>query len=101
MKQRCYNPNSDKFPIYGGRGITISEQWMKSPKSFIEWSFENGYKEGLQIDRENNNGNYEPNNCRFVTPKINSNNKRRSNVPISFNINLGYGGSIESFNDVR
>ncbi len=70
---RCTNKNNSEYENYGGRGITVCERWKK---------FENFYEdmgekpEGLQIDRINNNGNYEPGNCRWSTPKENSNNKR-------------------------
>lgn len=78
IKQRCENPNRQKYPIYGGRGIIVCDEWQ-DPNAFIEWALNNGYKEGLQIDRINNDGNYEPQNCRWVTSKENCRN-RRSNV---------------------
>lgn len=61
---------------YGGRGISICSEWENDFKSFYDWSMENGYSEGLQIDRINNDGNYEPSNCRWVTPRKNCMNKR-------------------------
>jgi hypothetical protein len=76
MKQRCLNFNDKGYVNYGGRGITVFEDWM-SPIPFIEWAINNGYKEGLEIDRINNNGNYEPNNCRFVSTPINGANQRK------------------------
>lgn len=75
MKQRCFNQKTKNFYNYGGRGISVSKEW-EDYKIFEEWSFLNGYKEGLQIDRINNDGNYEPSNCRWVTCKVNSRNKR-------------------------
>lgn len=72
MKQRCSNPNRKDFKRYGGRGVKVCNLWQKDPKSFIEWCLANGYKKGLQLDRIDNDGNYEPCNCRFVTNATNS-----------------------------
>lgn len=77
MRGRCENPNRAKYKDYGGRGIQVCEEWHDAAK-FCEWALENGYKEGLQIDRIDNNGNYEPLNCRWVTPKENSRNRRNT-----------------------
>lgn len=77
MKSRCENPNRHKYGSYGGRGIIVCSEWHDAGK-FAEWAFTNGYKEGLQIDRIDNDGNYEPANCRWVTPKINSRNRRNT-----------------------
>lgn len=77
MKSRCENPNRPKYKDYGGRGIKVCEEWH-DVGVFAEWAFANGYKPGLQIDRENNNGDYCPSNCRFVTPKENSRNRRNT-----------------------
>ena len=76
MKQRCYNKNSRPYKNYGGRGIKICKEWQDNPGKFIKWSLDNGWKEGLEIDRENNNKNYSPKNCRFVTHSKNQSNKR-------------------------
>ena len=78
MKRRCYNPNNKRYKDYGGRGISICDEWKNDFMSFYNWSIENNYKEGLSIDRINVNGNYEPSNCRWATKKQQSNNKRNS-----------------------
>lgn len=66
-KQRCTNKHFSSYYSYGGRGISIYEEWKNNFISFYNWSIENGYKHGLEIDRINNNGNYEPNNCQWIT----------------------------------
>lgn len=77
MKKRCNNPKYEHYNIYGGRGIIVCQEWYSS-KTFYEWALKSGYKIGLQIDRIDTNGNYEPSNCRWVTPKENSQNKRNN-----------------------
>lgn len=79
MKQRCYNPNRKKYKDYGQRGIEICDEWQDAAV-FAEWALSNGYRAGLQIDRIDNDGNYEPSNCRFVTPKENSRNRRNTKL---------------------
>jgi hypothetical protein len=77
MKQRCFNANNEYYYRYGGRGITISDEWLGKCgfNNFMEWSYANGYNENLTIDRKDNDGNYEPSNCRWVSMKIQANNK--------------------------
>lgn len=77
MKQRCDNKNHPKFHVYGGRWITYVPEWSDA-KNFCNWALNNGYKEGLEIDRINVNGNYEPNNCRWVDRKTNAQNQRKA-----------------------
>lgn len=84
MKQRCNNPNHKRYKDYGGRGITICSEWDNSYEIFREWAMDNGYNDDLTIDRKDNDGNYEPQNCRFVDMKFQSNN-RRNNRLITFN----------------
>jgi len=84
MKQRCENPNNVNYKHYGGRGIKVCDEWLNSLMAFYNWAIENGYKEGLSIDRINVDGNYEPSNCQWVSMKKQSRNKR-DNVYVEFN----------------
>lgn len=84
MKTRCYNPNVSSYKNYGGRGIIICDEWKNSFIAFAQWALENGYNEELFLDRIDNNGNYEPSNCRFVTMKVQCNN-RRTNFMVEYN----------------
>lgn len=77
IKNRCFNPKNVAYKDYGGRGITMCSEWFNDFESFNNWSIKNGYTNKLQIDRIDNNGNYDPSNCRWVTEEINAN-KRRS-----------------------
>lgn len=78
MKTRCYNEGAINYADYGGRGITMDFRWYYWPEIFFKWAQENGYAENLTIDRKNNDGNYEPSNCRWATPKQQANNKRNN-----------------------
>jgi hypothetical protein len=78
MKERCYNEKNIRFKNYGNRGVIICDEWRKDFKSFYDWAIDNGYKEGLQIDRIDVNGNYKPSNCRFISFKDNMNNTTRN-----------------------
>jgi len=76
MKERCFNPNNKSYDNYGGRGITVCDEWKNDYAAFSKWSKENGYREGLTLDRINNDGGYSPDNCRWTTYKVQSNNRR-------------------------
>lgn len=76
MYKRCYEIHDINYKNYGARGIRICNEWLFDRDKFVEWALSNGYKKELELDRINVNGNYEPNNCRFVTRLENSRNKR-------------------------
>ena len=84
MKARCFDSNSLKYSRYGGRGITMCEDWKNSFVPFYNWAMENGYDESLSIDRIDNNGGYFPQNCRWATPKEQANNTSK-NVVLEYN----------------
>ena len=75
MRTRCLNANCPHYKDYGGRGITVCSRWNEF-KLFRDWALSNGYQAGLQLDRIDNDGNYEPGNCRFVTKLENMRNTR-------------------------
>lgn len=81
--RRCCIKSSKDYDRYGGRGITICDEW-KDYSKFYEWAIANGYEEGLTIDRINNKEGYNPSNCRFVTMKVQERNKR-NNIHIVHN----------------
>lgn len=78
MKKRCYNPKNKSFKDYGGRGIEVCDEWKTDFSVFYTWAINNGYNDTLTIDRINNDGNYEPNNCRWAT-KLEQNKNTRHN----------------------
>jgi len=80
MIDRCYNEEYHAYHRYGGRGIKVCKSWLNSYGVFYEWCFENGWSDGLQIDRRNNNAGYYPFNVRFVTRKQNMNNTSSNNI---------------------
>lgn len=79
MKKRCLNPNNPKYKRYGGRGINVCEEWL-SFKPFLEWALSHGFKEGYSIDRINNDGDYCPENCRWISVSENSRRKRTTKI---------------------
>lgn len=71
MKQRCYNPNHTAYYRYGGRGIKVCKAWKDNSQAFIEWAIDHGYADGLELDRINNDKNYQPSNCQWITHRDN------------------------------
>ena len=92
IKQRCYNKKNKSYKNYGGRGICVCESWLGSYKEFYDWAVENGYSEELSIDRIDNDGDYSPTNCRWVSRKVQNRNKRDS-------VNIEYRGEIKNLAD--
>ena len=87
IKKRTLNPKNKQYNDYGGRGITICDEWKNDFMSFYNWAMENGYSDELSIDRIDNDGNYCPENCRWTTPTIQARNQR-----IYKNNTIGYKG---------
>jgi hypothetical protein len=72
MKQRCVNPNKQHYEHYGGRGITVCDEWREDFQTFYDWAMANGYSDDLTIDRIDNDGDYEPSNCQWITQAENT-----------------------------
>lgn len=83
MVARCHRKNTKGYPEYGGRGITVCDEWRNSFQSFYLWAMANGYNDELSIDRVDNDKGYFPDNCRWATKYVQSNNKR-SNRTIEY-----------------
>ena len=94
IRQRCNNPNAIGYKNYGGRGISITPEWDNFT-SFEDWSLKNGYSDNLTIDRIDNDGNYEPDNCQWITKGENS--TKRNKDPK----NRGFKKSRYSEDDIR
>jgi hypothetical protein len=71
---RCYIPENNRYEYYGARGIKVCDEWKKDPLKLHQWLVDNNYQHGLEIDRRDNDGDYEPNNCRVVDHKVSRNN---------------------------
>ena len=74
MKKRCSNPDAKDYHRYGGRGIRVCKEWMNS-SAFCEWALASGWRPGLTLDRIDNDGDYSPRNCRFITHRRNCQNR--------------------------
>ena len=85
MKTRCLNSNCRRYKDYGGRGIKVCEEWLNGFDNFADWAKQNGYIDGLTIERKNVDGNYEPENCKWITLEQQARNKRET-------IRVVYGG---------
>jgi hypothetical protein len=80
MRKRCFSSKYSKYESYGGRGITICDEWREDFLNFYNWAFDNGYADNLTIDRKDNDGNYEPSNCRWATRKEQTRNRRMTKM---------------------
>ena len=79
MRARCESPKHNRYHIYGGRGITVCAEWQDYTK-FRSWASRSGYRSGLQIERVDTNGNYEPSNCEWRSPKDQQRNRRNNRI---------------------
>lgn len=84
MRQRCHNPNTRAYRNYGGRGIRVCREWLQCYALFEVWALANGWRKELEIDRRDNDGNYEPDNCRFVDRATNCRNRRTTRMITAF-----------------
>ena len=92
MKKRCQNPNNSDYSHYGGRGIKVCEEWQDYA-NFRDWALSHGYSDELSIDRIDVDGDYEPNNCRFISMKEQCNN--RSN-----NLMVAHDGHVYTLSEL-
>lgn len=77
IKTRCHNPNASNYEFYGGKGVSVCDEWRNDFKAFYDWAMANGYEDNLTIDRKNSDGDYCPENCQWITQ---SENATRANV---------------------
>ena len=84
MKERCHNPKHDSYMYYGAKGISVCDEWMGNFVPFYQWAMSNGYADDLTIDRIDNDGNYEPGNCRWVTMEC-QNRRHKNCISITHN----------------
>ena len=92
MVTRCEYTSHKSYHRYGGRGIKVCDEWRHDPSTFISWALENGYSDHLSIDRIDNDGNYEPSNCRWVTQREQTNNNSRNRL-------IEYNGEIKTVSE--
>lgn len=92
IKDRCYRKKCTDYVNYGGRGITVCDEWKDNFITFYNWAINNGYKDGLTIERINVNGNYEPSNCIWIENALQSKNKTNSHY-------LTYNGKTQIIED--
>lgn len=83
MKYRCNAKSGRQYKYYGSKGITVCKEWLDFI-NFYNWAIKNGYKKGLELDRIDNDGNYEPSNCQWITHKENNNKRGNNRLLIAF-----------------
>lgn len=98
IKKRCSNINRKDYCYYGGRGITVCDEWKNDYCAFRDWAMNNGYRDDLTIDRIDVNGNYEPSNCRWVTMKEQARNRRLTRNENGRYISIYKGGANDTAN---
>lgn len=92
MKSRCYNHNDSRYDRYGGRGVTVCDEWRDDFTAFYEWALKNGYEDNLTIDRIDNDKGYSPDNCRWADTETQCRNR-------STNINITIGNSTRTLTE--
>lgn len=92
MRKRCYDETNNRFYRYGGRGITVCDDWKGSFENFRDWAISNGYSEGKSLDRIDNDGNYCPENCTWSDAKTQARNRRTSH--------LEYGKTLSEWSEI-
>lgn len=98
MKSRCNNPNIPSFRWYGARGIKVCDEWVNDFKAFYDWSMSHGYSDELTIDRIDNDKGYSPDNCRWVTMKIQGSNKSDNHIVTLNGVSKSLMSWCEEFN---
>ncbi|BEU14720.1 HNH endonuclease [Bacillus phage CM1] len=100
MKQRCYNPKRNRYQWYGGKGITVCEEWHTFIP-FMQWALDNGYTEELVLDRKDSDKNYDPDNCSWITVEDNAlkSVEQRTGKPIKGNEAITYNGKTQTIKD--
>jgi hypothetical protein len=103
IKNRCRNISNIGYDNYGGRGISMCQEWSEDFKKFYDWAMSNGYKKGLQIDRIDNDSDYEPDNCRFTSRFINMSNTReiQKNNTTGFRGVFKYGSTGKFYSKIH
>ena len=79
VRRRCNNPNFTYYHRYGGRGIKVCKEWQESTSAFIEWALSHGYADNLTLDRIDNDGDYCPENCQWITQSENAHKRKLDN----------------------
>lgn len=98
IKDRCNNKNNSHFKYYGEKGIKMCEQWANDYSAFMKWALENGYVEGLSIERIDNNKGYEPSNCKWITKEEQARNRSYTKFQIINNKEMSLIEIAREFN---